>query len=1241
MVTLRFPVPFLLLSCLALFASAPPSGALSSKRLLTPLGEQAISRFGFAVSGAGDVNGDGYDDVVVGSYLHGGASSRGRAYVFLGGPTADDVPDVTMEGEGIGDQFGFAVAGIGDMNGDGFDDVIVGAPSNDTAGSGAGRAYVFLGAAAPNAVADLTLSGAVSETLGWSVAGAGDVNGDGFSDVIVNAVGAGRAYVFYGGASPNSVADLTYDGAGLGQDFARVVAAAGDVNGDGFDDLLASAPFADFGATDAGATYLYFGGPFAITNPSRIYLGEVGSLSGSSLAAGDLNNDGYSDIVIGGPGYDGSSLDIGRVYAYLGGPLGDSTADLVLDGRDIDDEFGISVAVAGDLNRDGFDDLAVGSRDGLLSAGTGRVDVYLGAAALNSSSDLAFSGEFGQDGFGTSVSGAGDVNGDGFGDLIAGAPSHVVGTQTGAAYVFAIFPYELLQPNGGESWVTREPAPVTWLGREPADVQLSTDGGFTWETVAAGVGGDFQNEIQVIGPFATEGARVRVVLSGATPRRSNSDESLGVFRIVDAIEPSAAAARLFMTPLAEAGNDAFGTPASAGDLNGDGFGDIIIGARGNDAPGASAGRAYVFFGGPSMDVIADLVLSGSAGEFLGAAVRCAGDVNGDGYDDVIVGAPLNDAGGADAGRAYVYFGGSIPDATADWILTGVAAQDQFGKPVASAGDVNGDGYDDVVVGAPQNDFNGTSSGSAYVFFGGVAPDGTADLTAHGAFANDEMGFSVGGGDLNGDGFDDVVVGAHRNDEGGDLAGRIDVLFGAATPDAVVDASYLGQSLDQLGVSMTVSDVNGDGFGDVAGGATRGGAGTGSTYVFYGGRVVDTTADLILRGEASGDFFGIQVAAGDPNADGFSDIFVGASGNDAGGTGAGRTYVYFGSPRPDTSPAFTLTGEAASDSFFQIVPAGDTRGDGFDDILVGAEGDDTVGDNAGKAYLYDVNRYHVLSPNGGETWDVGGTETISWLGSTPANVRLSVDGGATYELLETNTGGSVSNGVAVRVPHLPTRFARIEVVPSDPTVFGSDRSDSLFAVHADVTLFFLRTAAGDGGVELSWNTEPKVSSDGLAGYRLYRLNRGESGLGRRIGPALLAEAAYRDPDGRPGHSYRLTAVNGFGTEIEVGRVSFHAPFAGLRVWPLPARSGSPLHLAWFAPLGSLGFPASDLDVSVYDVAGRHVTTLAHGQLASEAGLVQLDWDLNDAQGREIGCGVYVISASAPSVGFSAREKVIVR
>ena len=167
-------------------------------------------------------------------------------------------------------------------------------------------------------------------------------------------------------------------------------------------------------------------------------------------------------------------------------------------------------------------------------------------------------------------------------------------------------------------------------------------------------------------------------------------------------QPEALTKRFFT---GQAADDQFGFSVStAGDVNGDGYSDIIVGARSNDAGGTDAGRAYIYFGGTSIDNIADVIMTGeAAGDQFGISVSTAGDVNGDGYSDVIVGARSNDAGGSNAGRSYIYFGGTSMDNTADVIMTGEAAFDNFGISVSTAGDVNGDGYSDVIVGAYFND----------------------------------------------------------------------------------------------------------------------------------------------------------------------------------------------------------------------------------------------------------------------------------------------------------------------------------------------------------------------------------------------------------------------------------------------------------------------------------------------------------------------------------------------------------
>ena len=134
-----------------------------------------------------------------------------------------------------------------------------------------------------------------------------------------------------------------------------------------------------------------------------------------------------------------------------------------------------------------------------------------------------------------------------------------------------------------------------------------------------------------------------------------------------------------------------------------------------------------------MNNIADVILIGeSVGDYFGFSVSTAGDVNGDGFSDVIVGAYTNDAGGTDAGRAYIFFGGASMDNTADVTLTGASDEDKFGTSVSTAGDVNGDGYFDVIVGANYNDAGGSDAGSAYIYLGGAGMDDVADLILTGA-----------------------------------------------------------------------------------------------------------------------------------------------------------------------------------------------------------------------------------------------------------------------------------------------------------------------------------------------------------------------------------------------------------------------------------------------------------------------------------------------------------------------------
>ena len=875
---------------------------------LTFTGASANDNFGNSVSTAGDVNGDGYDDIIIGAFDYNAA--QGRVYIFFGGSIMNNVADVSLTGASVGDWFGWSVSSAGDVNGDGYSDVIVGAILNDAGGTGAGRAYIYFGGSSMNNVADLIMTGeAGSDQFGVSVSSAGDVNGDGYSDVIVGANGndaggsnAGRAYIYFGGSAMNNVADVIMTGAAAGDQFGISVSSAGDVNGDGYSDVIVGAYGNDAVGTDAGRAYVYFGGSSMNDIADVLLTGEAASdgLGISVATAGDVNGDGYSDLIVGANLNDAGGSNAGRAYVYFGGSVMNNVADVTLTGVAVSDQFGISVSTAGDLNGDGYSDVIAGANlNDAGGASAGRAYVYFGGNLMDSTADVLLTGAAANDQYGSSVSTAGDMNGDGYSDLIIGADQNDAGgSSAGRVYLYDYFMKNEIIP----------------------DLSMTGASGnrFGYSVSSAGdVNGDGYSDV-IIGAdrYSSFTGRAYIYFGGASMNN-----------IAD------------VTMTGEAASNDFGlSVSSAGDVNGDGYSDVIIGA---DGYSSYTGRAYVYYGGVSINNVADVIMTGEANDnYYGSSVSSAGDVNGDGYSDVVVGAWGYTSNG---GRSYIYFGGASMNNAADVSMTGETISNYFGISVSSAGDINGDGYSDVIIGA-----SGYSSftGRAYIYFGGVSMNNFADVTMTGETTGNSFGCSVSSaGDVNGDGYPDLIVGGF----GYSSTGRVYLYDYQMRNEITQDVTMTGETAnDYFGYSVSsAGDVNGDGYSDVIVGAYRYSSYTGRAYIYFGGASMDNVADMTMTGETTSSYFAASVSsAGDVNGDGYSDVIISADGYSA---STGRAYIYFGGALMDNTADVTMTGEAAGISFgYSVSSAGDVNGDGYSDVIVGAI---NYSSSTGRAYIF--------------------------------------------------------------------------------------------------------------------------------------------------------------------------------------------------------------------------------------------------------------------------------------------------
>ncbi len=459
-------------------------------------------QLGVSVSSAGDIDGDGYDDIIIGAY--GWASSRGAAYVIYGGQTSSlsdfllgsttldpHTTGFSIFGGATSDRLGFSVSSAGDINKDGFDDIIVGAFGVT---SNKGAVYVIYGRERSSMTnfdfssdtlnylsTGFKLTGsAIGDSLGRDVSAAGDINNDGYDDIIIAAYAnnnyRGAAYVIYGGEKsslPNrDFGSFTLDphttgfvikGQSDNDQVGWSVGTAGDINKDGYDDILVGA---NGRSSSKGTVYVIYGGAkpsmsnFDFSSVTLNYLSTGFTITGSTAydvlglsvsTAGDINNDGYSDFIVGGRRLSYSGI----AYVIYGGeksslPNLDFSSDILLPATTgftmvgaASDNLAWSISTAGDVNKDGYNDIIVGAHGRTLK-GAAYV-IYGGEKSSMSNFDfssdtlnprsmgLMITGAAASDQLGWSVSTAGDINKDGYKDLIIGAFGR--SGNTGAAYV--------------------------------------------------------------------------------------------------------------------------------------------------------------------------------------------------------------------------------------------------------------------------------------------------------------------------------------------------------------------------------------------------------------------------------------------------------------------------------------------------------------------------------------------------------------------------------------------------------------------------------------------------------------------------------------------------------------------------------------------------------------------------------------------------------------------------------------